>query len=474
MTRDVIDYGRPATPARGAARRALSSRSLADRWNGYWFKPVGPGNLGFARLVFFALMLWFYRDLDYTIWGTLPTSFQNAHPWLLDVLDVGKPTVAGMSVAQTVFKLALLLACVGLFTRTSCLVALVSGTYVLGIPHTFGKTGHGDGILVLAMLVLALSRCGDAWSIDAVMRSWRRGPPFEKTARSGEYTWPVRCMWLLSALVFFAAGMAKLRWSGFMAWVWSDNMANMLLQHKFKSSPPTDLGVWIAQFPMLCRFLAASTIVVEVLFPLAMVSRVARWTLVPAMFLMQVGIGLTMGVVFTQFMFIYLFWVPFDAIGRFLQRVLAPRVARRAVFFDGGCGFCRKTVAVLWHLDVLDRCELFDVVNEWPQIQSRYPRLDRSAALEDMHVIIDDGRVFTGYDAYRQLAWVLPALWVLLPVLYLPPVRWIGWKIYRYVASHRHDAGCEVPSVTGAPAAIGRERPRERGRDAHATLESAP
>jgi predicted DCC family thiol-disulfide oxidoreductase YuxK len=349
-----------------------------------------------------------------------------------------------LAVAQFIFKASLLLACVGLFTRFSCLVGLVSGTYVLSMPHTFGKTGHGDGILVLAMLILALSRCGDAWSIDALRRSWRAGPPFAPTAQSGEYTWPVRCLWLLSALVFFAAGYAKLKTTGFAAWALSDNMAYTLLQHKYKGDPPTDWGVWIAQHPLLCRALAAGTIVLEIAFPLALVSKWARRALVPGMFLAQLGIGLTMGVWFTQFMFIYLFWIPFDAIGRFFQRLLAPRVQRRAVFFDGGCGFCRKTVSILWHLDVLRRCELYDVVNQWPTITTRYPRLDRAAALQDMHVILEDGRVFTGYDAYRQLAWVLPATWALLPVLYLPPVRWLGWRVYRHVASHRHDAGCEV------------------------------
>ena len=81
-----------------------------------------------------------------------------------------------------------------------------------------------------------------------------------------------------------------------------------------------------------------------------------------------------------------------------------------------------------------------------------------------MHVILDDGRIFTGYDAYRQLAWVLPATWLLLPILYLPPVRWVGWKAYRHIASHRHDAGCDVVPSSGKPT----ERP-EKG-----TGESSP
>jgi predicted DCC family thiol-disulfide oxidoreductase YuxK len=124
-----------------------------------------------------------------------------------------------------------------------------------------------------------------------------------------------------------------------------------------------------------------------------------------------------------------------------------PRFQTRAAFFDGGCGLCRRTVAVLWHMDLLHRAELYDVVNEWDRIEARFPQLDRAALLEDMHVVDEDGRVYKGFDAYRSLAWVLPATWVLVPILYLPPVRWLGWKVYRYVASHRHDAGCEVAST---------------------------
>jgi predicted DCC family thiol-disulfide oxidoreductase YuxK len=131
---------------------------------------------------------------------------------------------------------------------------------------------------------------------------------------------------------------------------------------------------------------------------------------------------------------------------------------RRAVFFDGGCGFCRKTVSILWHVDVLRRCELHDVVNQLDSIAIGFPDLDRTASLEDMHVIRSDGQTEKGYDAYRSLAWVLPATWVLLPILYLPPVRWLGWKIYRYVASHRHDAGCDVPPAEPDVRSRGRQR----------------
>jgi predicted DCC family thiol-disulfide oxidoreductase YuxK len=54
-----------------------------------------------------------------------------------------------------------------------------------------------------------------------------------------------------------------------------------------------------------------------------------------------------------------------------------------------------------------------------------------------MHVVTSDGRIDQGFDAYRSIAWVLPLAWPILPLLYIPPIRWLGWRIYRRVADNR-------------------------------------
>lgn len=418
----------------------------------FFFAPRLPGNLGFCRVIFFGLMLWFHWPVDFTVWSALPASFdQNPFP-LFDALRLPVASVKTVAVIEGFWKFSLLLACIGFLTRISAATAFVLGLYLLGIPHNFGKAGHGDGVLIITMAILALSRCGDSWSLDRLLRSYRAGPPVAASAASGEYNWPVKMVWLLSSLVFFAAGVAKLRYSG-LEWITSDNMANMLIQHHYKSDPIVGWGKVIANWPLVCKFLAAMTIFVELFFPLAMFNRWARWFFVASMFLMQVGIAVLMGVVFTQFMFVYLFWVPWDSVGRFVARAVSPLLDRRFVFYDGGCGICRKTATVLHHLDMFRRCDIRDIVNNWPEINAQFPQLDRAASLDDMHVVTGSGHVYRGFDAYRSLAWVLPACWVLLPLLYLPPVRWAGSKVYRYVATHRHDDGCELPPAPAAPPA---------------------
>jgi predicted DCC family thiol-disulfide oxidoreductase YuxK len=68
--------------------------------------------------------------------------------------------------------------------------------------------------------------------------------------------------------------------------------------------------------------------------------------------------------------------------------------------------------------------------------------------MRDMHVVTSDGRAYKGYDGWRNLVWTLPLLWIFLPLLYLPPVRWLGWKVYRHIADNRCTTGCRLPIPT--------------------------
>jgi predicted DCC family thiol-disulfide oxidoreductase YuxK len=185
----------------------------------------------------------------------------------------------------------------------------------------------------------------------------------------------------------------------------------------------------IARIGWLCRAIAAGTILLELSFPLVLFARRLRPIIVPLTLAMQLGIGLLMGVWFTQFLFCYLFWLPWD-------RIRIRATADLAVLFDGGCGLCRSTANVLRRLDLLGKLQLLDIT-DWPVISRRFPTLDRQRAIDDMHAMTANGRIETGFDAYRLIAWRLPLLWPIAPLLYVPGVPQVGRRVYRYVAANR-------------------------------------
>jgi predicted DCC family thiol-disulfide oxidoreductase YuxK len=414
----------------------------------FWFEPGPASTLGFCRVVFYGGLLVWQFPIDYAAWGGYSDVLWMPI-WLFERFNLPLLSSATLDVMQSVWKLSLLLSAIGLFTRAATLVAFVLGIYLLGLPHNFGQTQHFDALAVFVMGALAISHAGHAWSVDALVSAARRGSR-ERPEPSGEYTWPLRFVWVAMALIFFAAGFSKLRASG-LEWVFSDNLAMLLRRQQYNISdgePLTNWGIVVAQYPWMAQGLAGASVMVETLFPLALFSRFARLLLIPAALGMLIGIRALMGPTFEQFMICFAFWVPW--------RQAAAAVCARlrmtpshVVVYDGACGFCSGSVAVLERLDLLGRLRFANLATEWDWISARCPALEYDACVTNMHVIVRGGTVLRGFDAYRSMAWVLPAAWTLLPILYLPGVPTAGRRVYNAVASRRMRRTCPMP-VPGA------------------------
>lgn len=298
---------------------------MIDRWLRFWFAPARAFNLGMSRLLFFAGVLLMYLPDDVSAWGSVSPAYWMPMP-LFAALHLQPLDGTLLAVLQSLWRVSLALSAAGIFTRASMAISAALGLYVLGLPHNFGQTYHFDALLVIAMAVFALSRAGDAWSIDA----WLRGR--KDVAASGEYTWPLRAIAVAMSLVFFAAGLAKLRYGG-LAWITSNNMSILLtraLYHVSDADPLTRGGLWIARHHVVASAVAASALTIELAFPLALVSRKARIILVPAAFAMLIGIRTLMGPTFGGFLVANVVWVPWEAVALRAEARGWGRARRRA------------------------------------------------------------------------------------------------------------------------------------------------
>jgi predicted DCC family thiol-disulfide oxidoreductase YuxK len=123
---------------------------------------------------------------------------------------------------------------------------------------------------------------------------------------------------------------------------------------------------------------------------------------------------------------------------------------RPVVLYDGHCAFCRKSIGLLRRLDWLGRLTYAD--SRDPAQRPAGVSLDPGRLLEEMHVVTaPGGRVLHGFAALRWLAWRLPPLWPLAPLLYLPGVLPLGQRLYLWVARNRfrlvpcHGGVCTLP-----------------------------
>ena len=428
---------------------------LIRKWNGFWFEPATADNLGLARILLFGSMAVFYLTTPYLFptwgwhvqfneWGGVSHLFWKPIP-LFRILHLPQLSSAEISLIDAVWKVALIFSAVGLFTRFSNAVAFILCIYLFGLPNNFGKTHHLDILLLWSFLIMTISNCGDSWSIDRLIKTMRTGQN-DAGKKSGEYTWPIRLIWVVMAMIYFEAGVSKARHSG-IEWITGGAMTFFLQRaqyHITDAEPLANWGLLIARHRWSSELFAAMGIGLELTYPLALFSKRLRWLFVPGGMMMQIGIAVLMGPNFYQMIICQFLWLPLDKIVYWILGLFSAK-KKYIVIFDGSCGLCQRTIATVKSLDLLGRVEYLDAVHQWPEIQRRFPQLNQDQCLEEMYAVDASGRVRIGFDAYRGLAYILPLGWLLLPVFYFPGSSIVGPKLYRHVANERHSSGCALP-----------------------------
>ena len=131
--------------------------------------------------------------------------------------------------------------------------------------------------------------------------------------------------------------------------------------------------------------------------------------------------------------------------------VTDPFPGKAVVLYDGDCPLCRRSVGVLRRFDWLGALA-YHSARDAGHLPPSHVSLDPDRLLEEMHVLTPDRRrAYAGFRAFRWMAWRLPPLWPVAPVLHLPGVPWLGNRVYRWVARNRlnlvscKDGACQVP-----------------------------
>jgi hypothetical protein len=302
-------------------------QTLRQSWMKLWFEPASPTNLAVCRILIFAMFLIRYLVLPIKAgsFAEKSAAFWNPVPLLGHFM---LPILPGqwLRIFEVIWLCALGLASIGLFTRLSTALGFIFGFYLLWIPHNFGKLHHTDMVTILVLGVMMFSRCGDAFSLDRLIRKFRNRniAPLASPAPSGEYTWPIRMVWLIMTTIFFAAGVAKLRHSG-LQWVFSDNMAVMLIKVNFLAyidyPPLLPWGLFLARYLWVCQGLAAMVLMTEISYPLVLFSQRARRILAPGMFFILLGSTLVFLPSFVELLACHIFYVPWGRVGRWCKAV---------------------------------------------------------------------------------------------------------------------------------------------------------
>jgi hypothetical protein len=293
-------------------------RKIAAAWERFWLRAAAPSALALFRIAFYGTILLVYLRWDVRAWAQVSTLFwipvsffRFLPPWWRNTALIGA--------MQIVWKFSLAAAAAGLFTRTASIIAAGFGLFLLGLPFNAGKIDHEEGIVVIMLCIFCFARSADALSLDARFRSPQKAP-----ADSFEYGWPLQLIRAMFILIFFAAGISKLRTSG-LAWMTAVNIRYLLLAHNYVFHTPTNLGLLAAKSPLITGVAGIATVVLELSMPLALFSSRLRFPLIAASLSMQAMIALCMGIYFTPFLAGYVSFLPWEQWGAALPRHSANR-----------------------------------------------------------------------------------------------------------------------------------------------------
>lgn len=301
---------------------------LAERWTGFWFRPVEPTDLGFSRFLFFGYLFihsFTLRQLYFA--SAAPYHAYWIQDSFFELLDLAPPSSGLLLLLSSIWTAALALSCVGLLTRWSTLVAFVLGLYLLAVPNQLGWASPEESGTVLVLAALALSRCGDHLSVDGWLRR-RAGRP--EPVASGEYHWPLQFGRTVLSLILMSTAIAKLYRSG-LEWIFSSNMTYAMLDqwyHEYDLEH-RKLGLAMVRFSIhrkwFAEMMAAFAVFIELGHPLSLFFRRARWIWVPGGFLLFMGIRNTLGFTFDSVVILHVFWVPWSYVGRAVQTRMSRR-----------------------------------------------------------------------------------------------------------------------------------------------------
>ncbi len=269
------------------------TRSLADDWDAFWFRPADPTLLGLLRVLTGLMLLY-----THAVWGLVLGQFFGPVSWLSPALvrtiqqdqynfsfwwlvaDGWMWPVYGLSMA------VLLLFTLGLCTRvTSILSLLVVISFAHRVPQaTFGL----DQINAMLTLYLAIGPSGQALSLDRFIAGRRRGSALSRPAPSAGATLALRLINVHMCVIYFFAGISKLQGE---AWWTGEAMWRAFSNLEYQSIDMT----WLAWHPWLLNLVTHVSVLWEVFFCVLIWQPRLRPLMLAGAVVLHVGIGACLG-----------------------------------------------------------------------------------------------------------------------------------------------------------------------------------
>ena len=303
--------------------------------------PADALSLGVVRCVVHGTFLISVLVTSFSALGQLPvtilrpTGVMKFIPWTFyDRLL----TPAGMVTLKCVMVLSLALSTAGCLTSLSTKTTVLLVLFYQGLVRSFGHFNHDEMLGVYYLIILAFTPCGDGFSLD----SWRHSRGKYKPGFA--YGYPILLMRLLMAWVYFSSALIKLRVAG-LGYFSVDNLPALAIYHSLDDLHDTHfrLAFWLPAVREYLPFVVALVLLWELLFPLAVFWKRARWWILGIGVVFHLSTLFLMNIFFPHQLAMYLVFVDWSSVAkRLAERAKTARrplaMARKDSVRDTVCG----------------------------------------------------------------------------------------------------------------------------------------
>jgi predicted DCC family thiol-disulfide oxidoreductase YuxK len=115
------------------------------------------------------------------------------------------------------------------------------------------------------------------------------------------------------------------------------------------------------------------------------------------------------------------------------------------VVYDGACGICGGNLKWLYRLDWFRRFDALPYQSD--EVYQACPQLTREACEQALQLVLLNGRVYSGTDAFREVFLRMPLTFPVGVLMLFPPLSWLLRKLYPILARNRYRMGghCRLP-----------------------------
>jgi HTTM domain len=279
--------------------------SLRAAWDRFWYRPEGAENLAMARIILAGTALWVVLSrYDMPAVLTFPPEVWSGVSPERRVRFLMLFGLESERVLYGALHVTLVGALVGILPRVAC-VASALLLYHFAPFETVIRTPNpylrGLTLPTLGLLIVALGPCGGRFALFP-------RPVHPPPDPSPAYRWPLVLVQVLFCQIYFFAGYAKLFTSG-LAWATPDNIRGhlLILNQILYPDPASSPGYAVARSAVACAVIALGGLAFELVFPVILFSRAARWILVPVAAAFHVANSLIFRIFFQNVTLLLLF-----------------------------------------------------------------------------------------------------------------------------------------------------------------------